>query len=111
VETPVLVGPIADAKTIGDRTETYFQAVTQNPDAAYAMTTGQARRDGQDEIQRRYAEVSRVEVQRMTIDANRSTTRSVLRVHRRDGTVTVEERELTFTYGTNPKITQDVGAG
>ncbi|WP_436492307.1 hypothetical protein [Actinokineospora sp. HUAS TT18] len=110
VETPVLVGPVVDTKAIGDRTETYFRAVTQDPEAAYAMTTGQARRDGQDEIQRRYAEISRVEVQRMTIDANKSTTRSTLKVYRKDGTVGTEERVLTFTYGTNPKITQDVGS-
>ncbi|CRK59920.1 hypothetical protein [Alloactinosynnema sp. L-07] len=111
VETPVLIGPVVDAKTIGDRTETYFSAVANDPDSAFAMTTGQARRDGEDEIQRRYADVTRVEVQKMTIDKNRSTTRSVLRVYRDDGTISTEERELTFTYGTNPKITQDIGTG
>lgn len=106
VQTPVLVGPVADPDKIGDRTETYFAQVTQDPDAAYSMTTGQARYDGQEELERRYADVSRIEVQRMTIDANRSKTFSTLRLIRKDGSVITEERELVFTYSSDPKITK-----
>lgn len=111
VQTPVLVGPVADPDKIGDRTETYFAQVTQDPDAAYSMTTGQARYDGQEELERRYAEVSRIEVQRITIDANRSKTFSTLRLIRKDGSVITEERELVFTYGSDPKITSDTRTG
>ncbi|MBC6446259.1 hypothetical protein [Actinokineospora xionganensis] len=111
VQTPVLVGPVADPEKIGDRTETYFAQVTRDPDAAYSMTTGQARYDGQEELERRYADVERIEVQRITIDANRSKTFSTLRLVRKDGTVVTEERELVFTYGGDPKITSDTRTG
>ncbi|SDP90923.1 hypothetical protein SAMN05192558_12251 [Actinokineospora alba] len=111
VQTPVLVGPVADPEKIGDRTETYFAQVTQDPDAAYSMTTGQARYDGQEELERRYADVTRIEVQRMTIDANRSKTFSTLRLIRKDGSVVTEERELVFTYSSDPKITSDTRTG
>lgn len=110
VETPVLIGPVADAEAIGDRTETYFAKVVADPDAAYAMTTGEARRDGQEEIERRYGQVTRIEVQRITIDSNRSRTTSTLKVVREDGSVSTEERVLTFTYGDDPKITSDTPA-
>ncbi len=111
LQTPVLVGPMADPEKIGDRTETYFAQVTRDPDAAYSMTTGQARYDGQEELERRYADVERIEVQRITIDANRSKTFSTLRLIRKDGSVITEERELVFTYGAEPKITSDTRTG
>ncbi|RLK60923.1 hypothetical protein [Actinokineospora cianjurensis] len=107
VVTPMLVVPPNDPKAMGDRTEDYYRRVVTDPDAAYAMTSGYLRRQGQEQIQRRYAGVSRVEVERIVIDPTRARTRSVLKVFREDGTVVSEERELTFSYGDDPLITAD----
>ncbi|MGQ0837597.1 hypothetical protein [Actinokineospora sp.] len=107
VTSPMLVPPPNNPMTMGDRTEAYYAQVVDNPDAAYALTTGPLRREGADSIERRYADVARVAVERIVIDPNRSKTRSVLRVTRKDGTVTTEERELTFTFGADPKISSD----
>ncbi|GAA3018162.1 hypothetical protein [Actinokineospora globicatena] len=107
VVTPMLVVPANDPVTMGDRTEAYYRRVVTDPDAAFAMTSGSLRRQGQEQIQRRYAGVSKVQVERIVIDPTRARTRSVLRVYRKDGSVTTEERELTFSYGEDPLITAD----
>lgn len=110
VSTPMLVPAPTDPQAMGDRTEEYYRQVVEDPDAAYAMTTGPLHREGPDSIERRYPDVKRVEVESITIDANRGTTRSRLRVVRADGSATTMERELTFTYGSDPKITADSAA-
>jgi hypothetical protein len=51
--------------------------------------------------------VERVEVQAITIDRNQAITTSTIKVVREDGTVTIETRRLTFTWGGDPKITED----
>ncbi|GAA2964818.1 hypothetical protein [Actinokineospora diospyrosa] len=107
VVTPMLVVPANDPDTMGDRTEAYYRDVVADPDAAFAMTSGQLRRQGQEQIQRRYAGVTRVQVERIVIDPTRARTRSVLRVFREDGSVSTEQRELTFSYGDDPLITAD----
>ncbi|GLZ42052.1 hypothetical protein [Actinokineospora sp. NBRC 105648] len=107
VVTPMLVVVPNDATAMGDRTEAYYRAVTHDPDAAYALTSGQLRRGGQDQIAQRYAEVDRVEVQQLVIDPARARTRAVLRVVGKDGSVTTETRELTFSHGADPRITAE----
>lgn len=110
VSTPTLMAAASDPEAMGDRTEDYFRKVTQDPQAAYAMTSGPMHREGPDSIERRYADVERVEVEEIVIDPGQGTTRSRLRVVREDGTVTTEERELVFTQGDDPKISHDVPA-
>ncbi|SDD97833.1 hypothetical protein SAMN05216174_1266 [Actinokineospora iranica] len=110
VTSPLLVAPANDAEVMGDLTEAYYREVTEDPDAAYALTAGHMRRAGQAEIERRYADVERVEVQQIVIDPNNGTTRSTLRVVHKDGTVTTEERELVFTYGSDPRISDERAA-
>jgi hypothetical protein len=104
------VGPAVtptDPLEKGDRTERYFALVTEDPAAAYAMTTGDMAREGQQGIEARYAGVRRVEVQEITIDRSNTVTTSTVRIIRDDGTETIEHRQLTFTWGGNPKITED----
>ncbi|MGX7827495.1 hypothetical protein ACTG9Q_20655 [Actinokineospora sp. 24-640] len=110
ISAPALVPLNTDTEALGDLTEAYYRQVTEDLAAAHAMTAGQLYREGPDSIERRYAGVRRVEVQRITIDANRATTVSTLTVIHTDGTVTTMERELTFTYGTDPKISADSAA-
>jgi len=109
--TRTTVGPAPVTPTnpqeMGDRTEEYFRAVTENPDAANSMTSGGLAREGAEGIESRYAGVERVEVQQITINRNQSVTTSTVKVIREDGSESVEQRQLTFTWGGDPKITDD----
>ncbi|MBB4912095.1 hypothetical protein [Actinophytocola algeriensis] len=94
-----------DPAKMGDRTQEYFELVTTDPAAAHAMTTGSMAREGADGIAARYDGVERIEVQEITIDRNEAITTSKVKVVHKDGTETVEHRQLTFTWGGDPKIT------
>ena len=107
---PAPVTPTDPAK-MGDRTEEYFQLVTSDPAAAHAMTTGGMAREGAEGIEARYGGVERIEVQEITIDRNDAITTSRVKVVHEDGTETIEHRQLTFTWGGDPKITAEKTTG
>ncbi|PPK69635.1 hypothetical protein V5P93_006721 [Actinokineospora auranticolor] len=107
VVTPMLVVPPNDPNTMGDRTEAFYRAMPGDPGAAYALTTGHLRREGQEQLRRHYADVVRVDVVRIVVDPSRARTKALLRLVRRDGSVTTEERELTFTFGADPRISAE----
>ncbi|HEY0449578.1 hypothetical protein [Actinophytocola sp.] len=107
---PAPVTP-TNPQAMGDRTEEYFRLVTQDPKAAHDMCTGGMAREGPEGIEARYEGVSRVEVQDITIDRNQAMTTSTVKVVREDGTETVEKRQLTFTWGGDPKISDDAASG
>jgi hypothetical protein len=107
---PAPVTP-TDPAAMGDRTERYFKLVTTDAAAAHAMTTGGMAREGTEGIEARYADVRRVEVQDITIDRNQAITTSTIKVVHDDGTETIEHRQLTFTWGGDPKITEDATTG
>jgi hypothetical protein len=71
------------------------------------MTGGGMAREGAEGIEARYDGVARVEVQEITIDRNQAITTSKVKVVHKDGTETVEHRQLTFTWGGDPKITDE----
>jgi hypothetical protein len=96
-----------DPQAMGDRTEEYFKLVTSDPAAAHAMTTGGMAREGEEGIAARYGGAERVEVQDITIDRGQGVTTSTVKVIHEDGSETIEERRLTFTWGDDPKITED----
>lgn len=103
---PAPVTP-TDPQAMGDRTEQYFRLVTSDPAGAHAMTTGGMAREGTQGIEARYTGVRRVVVQDITIDRNEAITTSKIKVVHEDGTETIETRRLTFTWGGDPKITED----
>jgi hypothetical protein len=103
---PAPVTP-TDPQAMGDRTEQYFALVTNDAAAAHALTTGGMAREGAEGIEARYVGIERVEVQDITIDRNQAITTSTIKVVHEDGTVTIEIRRLTFTWGGDPKITED----
>ncbi|HYQ69195.1 hypothetical protein [Actinophytocola sp.] len=109
--TRTTVGPApitpTDPQAMGDRTEAYFRLVTDNPEAAHAMTAGGMAAEGVEGIRARYGNVRRIEVQDIVIDRNLAITTSTVRIVRADGSETVEHRRLTYTWGGNPKITDD----
>jgi len=92
---------------MGDVTEAYYAMVTDNPEAAHELTTGGMAREGAEGIEARYAGVERVEVQDITIDRNQAITTSTVKLVHEDGTETIEQRQLTFTWGGDPKITDE----
>lgn len=103
---PAPVTP-TDPQAMGDRTEQYFALVASDPAAAHAMTTGGMAREGEEGIQARYAGVRRIEVQDITIDRGQAVTTSTVKIIREDGSEVIEHRQLTFTWGGDPKITGD----
>ncbi len=108
------VGPaplmLTDPEEMGDRTEEYFALVTEDPEAAHEMCAGGMAIEGPDGIESRYAGVDHVEVQEITIDRNAATTTSKVKIVRDDGNQQVEKRRLRFTWGGNPKISDDAPA-
>jgi hypothetical protein len=100
-----------DPQAMGDRTEDFFALVTSDPTGAHAMTTGGLAREGAEGIEARYAGVRRIEVQDITIDRNQAVTTSTIKIIREDGTEIVERRQLTFTWGGDPKITDEMVTG
>ena len=111
VNSPVLLAPPSDPMVMGDRTELYFRQVAEDPAAAYALTSGSLRQAGPEAIERRYAAVDRVDVTGIVIDPARATTTARLRVVGKDGSVSEVDRELTFSYGADPRITAERPAG
>jgi hypothetical protein len=95
---------------MGDRTVEYFALVTEDPQAAHEMCAGGLASAGPEGIEARYAGVDHVQVQDMTIDRNHATTTSTVKVLHEDGTETVEQRQLRFTWGGDPKISGDTSA-
>jgi hypothetical protein len=106
--TPKRAFATNDPKEIGDRTEAFYKQVTADPDAAFAMTTGEMRLQGEDAFKQRYADIKSVEVKRIGIDPNQGTTVSEVRITKKDGSTITERRRLKFTSGSNPKISSEV---
>jgi hypothetical protein len=98
-------------QAMGDRTVEYFALVTDDPQAAHDLCTGGMAREGPEGIEARYQGVAHVQVQDITIDRNQAVTTSTVKIVRDDGTELVEQRRLTFTWGGDPKISDDAPAG
>jgi hypothetical protein len=106
--TPKRTFATNDPKEIGDRTESFYTQVTTNPAAAYQMTTGEMRVQGEQAFKQRYSNIKSVEVRRINIDPNQGTTVSEVKITKKDGSTIVERRRLKFTSGGNPKISSEV---
>lgn len=108
------VGPApltpTNPEEMGDRTERYFALVTDDPATAHEMCTGGMESEGPEGIAARYAGVERIEVRAITIDRNHALTTSTVKIVHDDGTETVVQRRLTFTWGGDPKISDDTAA-
>ncbi|MBE1467296.1 hypothetical protein [Kibdelosporangium phytohabitans] len=97
-----------DPKQIGDRTEAFYKQVTEDPAAAYQMTTGEMRGQGEQAFRQRYADIESVQVRRIGIDPNQGTTVSEVKVTKKDGSTFTERRRLKFTSGRDPRISSEV---
>ena len=94
-----------DATTMGDRSETFLNEVTENPAAAHAQTGGELHAQGSDALAQRYAEIAYYEVQHIYVDQKNRVTVNTVKVTYQDGTSETQQCTLRFEQG--DKITQD----
>jgi len=102
-----ILGRRVDPDLLGDRAEAFYQRLTADPAAAYAMTTGPARRGGEQAFRQRYADIAHVQLTKIVIDVRASTVHSFVRLTLRDGSTRTERRVITFSSGSDPRISSE----
>ncbi len=85
-----------DAETLAQRSQDFFNTVTEDPEAAHELTTGELAEQGPEGLAQRYADVAYFEVRHVHIDTDEGVTVNTLRITRPDGSTTEVTRELTF---------------
>ena len=101
---PVTQAPIVDGAKIAQRTENFYREMATNADTALAMTTDTVRSNAGALLEGRIADISLIEVKEIVVDPSKGLTVSLLQVTKKDGSVSTEKRELTFTIGDLPLI-------
>jgi hypothetical protein len=103
--------PLVDASAIAGRTEKFYEEMAANTDTAMALTTEAFRSNTEAVLEQRFADVSLIEVKQISVDPNKGITISTLRITKKDGTASTEQRELTFTLSGDPLINAERLAG
>jgi hypothetical protein len=101
---PVSQAPVVDGGKIAEQTESFYKAMATNADTALAMTTDTVRSNAGTLLEGRVADISLIEVKEILVDPSKGLTVSLLQVTKKDGSVSTEKRELTFTAGDLPLI-------
>ncbi|MEV6243181.1 hypothetical protein [Lentzea sp. NPDC051838] len=101
---PVTQAPIVDGSKIAQQTEHFYRAMAANADTALAMTTDTVRSNAEALLEGRLADISLIEVKEIVVDPSKGLTVSLLQVTKKDGSVSTEKRELSFTLGDLPLI-------
>ncbi|GAA3664806.1 hypothetical protein C8D88_10940 [Lentzea atacamensis] len=101
---PVSNAPVVDGSTIAQQTEHFYREMTTNADTALAMTTDTVRSNAGALLEGRLADISLIEVKEIVVDPSKGLTVSLLQVTKKDGSVSTEKRELSFTLGDLPLI-------
>ncbi|MFS8101488.1 hypothetical protein LFM09_30625 [Lentzea alba] len=101
---PVSQAPIVDGSKIAQRTEHFYQEMATNADTALAMTTDTVRANADALLEGRLSDISLIEVKEIVVDPSKGLTVSLLQVTKKDGSVSTEKRELSFTLGELPLI-------
>lgn len=86
-----------NANTMAKRSQDYFNTVTEDPETAYAMTTGELAAEGPGGLRQRYADVAYFEVEEVYIDSNEGFTVNTVEVTYKDGTTQRQSRKLEFS--------------
>lgn len=94
-----------DAETMGDRSEIFFNEITEDPEKAWQQTGGEMYAEGPDSIAARYAEIAYFTIEHVYIDQQKRITVSTMDVYWKDGSVSSEQRTLRFEEG--DRITSD----
>ncbi|MGW6931230.1 hypothetical protein ACWGE0_14300 [Lentzea sp. NPDC054927] len=101
---PVTQAPVVDGSKIAQQTEHFYKAMATNADTALAMTTDTVRSNADALLEGRVADISLIEVKEIVVDPSKGLTVSLLQVTKKDGSVSTEKRELSFTVGDLPLI-------
>lgn len=101
---PVTNAPVVDGSTIAKQTEYFYREMATNADTALAMTTDTVRSNAEALLEGRLADISLIEVKEIVVDPSKGLTVSLLQVTKKDGSVSTEKRELSFTLGDLPLI-------
>jgi hypothetical protein len=101
---PVTQAPVVDGGKIAEQTENFYRAMAANADTALAMTTDTVRSNADALLEGRLADISLIEVKEIAVDPGKGLTVSLLQVTKKDGSVSTEKRELSFTLGDLPLI-------
>ncbi|WP_253829615.1 hypothetical protein [Prauserella aidingensis] len=94
-----------DTEAMAQRSQAFFDRVTEDPQAAHELTSGELRKQGPDGLARRYADIAYFEVEHVAIDQYEGVTDNTVRVTYEDGTTVEQTRRLTFDD--NEKISSD----
>lgn len=94
-----------DAETLAERSQDFLDLVTEDPESAHAMTSGELEDEGPEGLRARYAKVAFFEVLHIYIDDNEGYTANEVRTTYTDGSTRTETRELFFSQ--NSKISAD----
>ncbi|MEU0884575.1 hypothetical protein ABZ345_38795 [Lentzea sp. NPDC005914] len=101
---PVAQAPVVDGSKIAQQTEHFYREMATNADTALAMTTDTVRSNAGALLEGRLADISLIEVKEIAVDPSKGLTVSLLQVTKKDGSVSTEKRELSFTLGDLPLI-------
>jgi len=101
---PVSQAPVVDGTQIAQKTENFYREMATNADTALAMTTDTVRANSDALLEGRLADISLIKVKEIVVDPSKGLTVSLLQVTKKDGSVSTEKRELTFTLGDLPLI-------
>ncbi|SFR09396.1 hypothetical protein SAMN04488564_103127 [Lentzea waywayandensis] len=104
---PVTQAPVVDGGKIAEQTEHFYRAMATNADTALAMTTDTVRSNADALLEGRLADISLIEVKEIAVDPSKGLTVSLLQVTKKDGSVSTEKRELSFTLGDLPLINSE----
>ncbi|AHI01489.1 hypothetical protein [Kutzneria albida] len=99
--------PDVDPTKIVQQTQHFFAAIDTNVGEAYQLTTGALRAGGQAALEQRYAEVSAVRLQGITVDPGKSLTISTVLLTKKDGSTVTEQHVLRFSTDDLPLISDD----
>ncbi|WP_298177145.1 hypothetical protein [Saccharomonospora sp.] len=95
-----------DTETLAQRSQDYFNTVTEDPEAAHAMTTGELAAAGSEGIAAKYEDIAYFEVREVYVDAGKGHTLNTVDVTYADGTTEQQTRKLVF--GSDDRIEADI---
>lgn len=101
---PISQAPVVDGTQIAKRTENFYREMATNADTALAMTTDTVRANAGALLEGRLSDISLIEVKEIVVDPSKGLTVSLLQVTKKDGSISQEKRELSFTLGELPLI-------
>lgn len=93
---PVVLWAPHDTDTLAQRSQDFLNTVTEDPEAAHALTTGDLAAQGVEGLAERYSDVAYFEVREVYVDPNRGYTLNTVEVTYVDGSTEEQTRKLVF---------------